>query len=272
MIENIISDYLKDNKRLILPELGAFLKKDDGSVVFVPFLNKDDGVLSSLVKHAYGATQIEANSIISQYTSAIRASIAGNGYYLIKSLGALKSDVNGIIILDPNIRDASKERPSQIITPQPTVAAQAKPIAPTPEPAPKTVEIPVIVETPKVTATAKPVEVQIPKVTEAPQITKRAEIVEPVQPKPIWERDSNHSAASSNRPSPQPTTGGKNKTDMIFIIAIIAAVIAVAAMVYGYFANDLPVFNLSDGEVQTEQVQTPTAQPVQAPAEQPVTK
>ena len=40
MVNKIIADYLKTNKRLIVPQFGAFLHKDDGTVAFVPFLKK----------------------------------------------------------------------------------------------------------------------------------------------------------------------------------------------------------------------------------------
>ena len=52
MVNKIIADYLKTNKRLIVPQFGAFLHKDDGTVAFVPFLKKDDGVLIQLIGSA----------------------------------------------------------------------------------------------------------------------------------------------------------------------------------------------------------------------------
>ena len=43
MVNKIIADYLKTNKRLVVPQFGAFLHKDDGTVAFVPFLKTTTG-------------------------------------------------------------------------------------------------------------------------------------------------------------------------------------------------------------------------------------
>ena len=43
MINKIIANYLAGGKRLVIPQFGAFIHKEgDGTVVFVPFLKKDD--------------------------------------------------------------------------------------------------------------------------------------------------------------------------------------------------------------------------------------
>lgn len=100
MIESIITDYLQQNRRLVLPELGAFLKKDSGDIVFAPFLNKNDGILSGLVSQNYGTSATEADEIIFQYVDKIRSGIAANGLFLVHPLGSLKKDPNGLLFLD----------------------------------------------------------------------------------------------------------------------------------------------------------------------------
>ena len=62
MVNKIIADYLKTNKRLVVPQFGAFLHKDDGTVAFVPFLKKDDGVLIQLIGSAYGLNPGDAQA------------------------------------------------------------------------------------------------------------------------------------------------------------------------------------------------------------------
>lgn len=122
MIESIITDYLKSNRRLILPGLGAFLKKEDESLVFVPFLNKDDGILNNLVRQNYGTSQTEAASIIDQYTATILAAIENQGSYLIIATGSLKKDPNGIIFLDTNALTPASS--AKAATPQTSPAAK----------------------------------------------------------------------------------------------------------------------------------------------------
>lgn len=44
MIDSVIIEYLKHNRRLVVPKLGAFLVKEpDGAVVFSELLRGDDG-------------------------------------------------------------------------------------------------------------------------------------------------------------------------------------------------------------------------------------
>jgi len=46
MINKIIAEYLRTNKRLVVPHFGAFIRKENSeAIVFVPFLKKDDGVI-----------------------------------------------------------------------------------------------------------------------------------------------------------------------------------------------------------------------------------
>ncbi len=140
MIETIITEYLKNNRRLILPELGAFLKKENGSIVFVPFLNRDDGVLNALVGQSYGTSQADSATIISQYAAAIRSSVSENGYYLIQSLGTLKKDGNGILYLDSDdfspVRKPAPAAGETVGTPGCTPPSEVRKAPPMPEPVP----------------------------------------------------------------------------------------------------------------------------------------
>ncbi|MDR0954195.1 MAG: hypothetical protein LBM20_02275 [Rikenellaceae bacterium] len=119
MIESIITDYLRHNRRLVIPGLGAFLTKEGGETVFVPFLNKDDGQLTALVRQAFGASTAEAEEIISRYVENVREGIAGYGAFLVAPLGSLKRDANGILFLDRSDRTA---RPEIAVAPAPAPA------------------------------------------------------------------------------------------------------------------------------------------------------
>ena len=61
MVDKIVADYMRSNKRLVVPQFGAFIRKDtDGKIVFVPFLKKDDGVLVERVANVCGLAPEEA--------------------------------------------------------------------------------------------------------------------------------------------------------------------------------------------------------------------
>ncbi|MDR2936073.1 MAG: hypothetical protein LBU80_01855 [Rikenellaceae bacterium] len=293
MIEQVIQDYLRNNRRLVLPEFGAFLKKEEGTVVFVPFLNKDDGILTGLVAQAYGATQAEARGIVAQYVAVMRGAIESDGFYIIADLGTLKSDANGILGIDTSYRlGASTVRPAAApaVVPVPPRPA-AVPITPKPGPAPTpAIELPVerpvkrepapegfapLPVTPATTTAepsrhpGRPVREEQHPVNAArdveltpgqPQTASRpTPAPDPVQGHPQYPDRSAPPTAKPGRPA---RPDGK-KPDAILIIAVVAAAIAIIAMLYGYFSESVPVFNFSG---QTEQVQgTPVEQPAAPP-------
>lgn len=103
MIDKLLITCLQRGKRLIIPDLGAFLKKEVEGVgttlVFVPFLNKDDGTLVSAVQKWGGVDEEDAKEIVSQYVKHIKSSLDLRGQYIIEGLGVLKFDANGVIYL-----------------------------------------------------------------------------------------------------------------------------------------------------------------------------
>lgn len=68
MINKIIAEYLRTNKRLVVPHFGAFIRKENSeAIVFVPFLKKDDGVLQQLLVSEYGMDSADAQAVIDEY-------------------------------------------------------------------------------------------------------------------------------------------------------------------------------------------------------------
>lgn len=231
MIESIIADYLHNNRRLVIPGLGAFLRKEGGEMVFVPFLNKDDGVLSGLVQKAYASSSAEAETVIGQYVDTILDTIKQKDRYLILPFGSLKKDANGIIYLDMEDRQVSpaesvledKADSDVLSSGVPLVSMgkdEEKPVMkdndferllnePTPQQlASQQVSPPTLVPPKPFTPTPKPSDVQRPSVLQKEPVAK------------------------------------KKRADLILIIAIIIAILAVAVMVYAHLDVELPTFNL----------------------------
>ena len=53
MLIRIIAQYLESHRRLVIPQMGAFIVKEPGSsVLFSELLKRDDGVLQSLLTAA----------------------------------------------------------------------------------------------------------------------------------------------------------------------------------------------------------------------------
>lgn len=124
MINKIIAEYLRTNKRLVVPHFGAFIRKENSeAIVFVPFLKKDDGVLQQLLVSEYGMDSADAQAVIDEYIAEIKESIAARGAYVIEGVGRLMTDSNGICYLElgaapaqaaavrPSIRHPRSARP-----------------------------------------------------------------------------------------------------------------------------------------------------------------
>lgn len=266
MIESIITDYLQSNRRLVIPGLGAFLRKEGGEVVFVPFLNKDDGVLSGLVRQTYGSSAAEAEEIIEQYTDGVAQALAGRGSYFVTGFGSLQRDANGILFLDPDgyPQDPAAEQTGPVVSTAPVIEAiEVVEISREEVPVP---EKPVEIERPTLVGE----EIAAPKTLydrlleqQEQEKTKTSEPKRsiPVAP-PIRETSPRPHAPASPRPhttaphpktktpapvprsAPQSAQTGTKRADLVLILAIVIAVIAIIAIVYAYTSVGGPTFNL----------------------------
>ncbi len=132
MINKLLISCLHRNKRIIIPTLGAFIRKSVDGVgvilVFVPFLNKDDGILRSALQAWAGVEREDAQIILDEYVESIRQSLKTRGQYIIEGVGVLKFDPNGVIYL----AKASEAAPAVAATPTPA-ATEATTPAPQPQ-------------------------------------------------------------------------------------------------------------------------------------------
>lgn len=245
MIESILTDYLRDNRRVVIPGLGAFLRKEGGELVFASFLNKDDGVLAALVGRTFGASLAEADQIIGQYVASVERALAGRGSYDLPGLGRLEREAGGTLRLDPNARP--EEAPTPL--PEPAAAPNPEPVPvatiPTPEPTPVRIPDP---------EPAEP-EVAAPK-TLYDRLLEQREQQAPIAPEPRpaalhtshEPRRPTPAAAprpTVRRPAPAPAAPAPRKTDWLLIAAIVVAIVAVAVLVYAYSVGGRPTFELN---------------------------
>lgn len=88
MIEKIIIDYLAAHKRLVVPQLGAFIvKQPDGKILFSELLKRDDGVLRGLLC-AEGMTELQAMGVINRLVFDVRDAVGRGDRFEVKGLGA----------------------------------------------------------------------------------------------------------------------------------------------------------------------------------------
>lgn len=138
MLIRAVSKYLEAHKRLVIPQLGAFLVKEPGvSVVFSELMKRDDGVLRGLLR-AEGASELEAAGEIDRLVFEVRHAVEHGGRYPLEGLGVLYPGPNGTIAFEYRPAPAAPvaESAAESVA-APVVAEPAAPVAKHPEPAPE---------------------------------------------------------------------------------------------------------------------------------------
>lgn len=122
MLNEIISQYLKSHKRLVIPGLGTFVVKDDeGHVIFTEMYRRDDGVLLSLLVES-GVPELEAAGVVDRMVFEIRHAVQNGSSYLIEGLGVLRQGENGTTAFTYEPETVSQEPQKQHEEPAPKVA------------------------------------------------------------------------------------------------------------------------------------------------------
>ena len=235
MIIKIISKYLESNKRLVVPNLGAFIVKDaEHKILFSNLMKGDDGVLRSLLIE-HGVSELEAAGTIDRFVFEVNFRLERDGVCGLDKFGALKRGANGVIsfinnpaaqgeVLDGGLEEHLAERKeAEPAAPQ---KKESKPAEPT------------VVEDDDEDLVIK----VVPKSGVAVESN--------VQP-----RKDNLTVSTQRRPASyvkglQYGKGGKiitgreyatsrksSKSDIIMKIAIVAAVCAMLALVYGLYCD-----------------------------------
>ncbi|MBR2436055.1 MAG: hypothetical protein IKB24_00845 [Alistipes sp.] len=97
LLTNIIGEYLKHNKRLVVPKLGTFIvKAQGGAILFSDLMRNDDGVLRSLLM-AYGMKELEANGLIDRLVYEVRHATSRGESYTIEGLGDFTQGPNNTL-------------------------------------------------------------------------------------------------------------------------------------------------------------------------------
>ncbi|MEG1864700.1 MAG: hypothetical protein RR199_05190 [Alistipes sp.] len=275
----IISHYLTSHKRLVVPQLGAFIVKEpEGRVLFSEMLKRDDGVLRELLCKE-GASEVEAAGLIDRFVFEVRYAVEHGAVYRIEGLGILRQGENQTLAFDylPHVTAEPIAEPEPelepIAEPEPELELVTEPIA---EPELELVAEPIAepMSVP-VQPTVKPATLPLPTVT--PLSTEKTDKTE----------KNKERAQPSSRLTPEPCLRGlrygkphkstdvftlvdrpphRRRVDRFLLFAILAVVIAIAAIAFGYYqqtqnkeltepaaveqpenASDSPKNDISDG-------------------------
>ncbi len=124
-MEKYISELIKENNRVIIPNFGAFIiSKENGiSILFNNFLSFNDGLLVNYVAEQKGIDTIVATDQVFNYVDNLKKELDEKGIYSIDKLGVFKKDENGILRFqqaddfEENLDsgDSTKEEPSEFV-------------------------------------------------------------------------------------------------------------------------------------------------------------
>ena len=280
MVNRFIAEYMATSRRLILPGVGAFVRRTEGGeIVF----KQNDGVLTNLISQKMDISAEQANILIERLITELQHDLRYYGYYTIPALGTLRQTEKSIIFqadapaslqaeqpqavqskenTPPTPRYEKVEEQEIVATPKeeksaPKAEAIAVPkteVVATPKAEPK--------PTPKAEEPVRPAEkestttdnVKFKLFTSEKEIAKSAEQSVAKEPKKVakpspatQERFRFEAHKDSEESAPQRisirTNRKRKKMDGVTLLAIIAAAIAVIVIIYGLVSSPGPVFD-----------------------------
>lgn len=121
IVVEVITEYLQTNRRLVVPNFGAFVVKESGERIFSELLCTDDGILSSLLQ-ARGLSSMEVAVTIDRFIFEVRYELERYGYCRLEELGTLRVEPTKTLRLYPPVHC---EMPKQMpYIPKPISAAE----------------------------------------------------------------------------------------------------------------------------------------------------
>lgn len=233
MICEYITRYLLLNKRLVVPNLGAFVvNPSNGDLIFVELLKQNDGVLMRQLM-ADGLTEIDSMNMIDRFVFEIRHKVESGGTATLNGIGRLSLAEDGLYRFeyDPEAGreiavPVTVEEPAiePVAEPEPEVITEPEPVS---EPEPtieEPAEVPAVEE--KIEEQSEPA-VEVPKfersVMEPESYVKGLRYGKPQRPSKDDIRYVGHSTSRG--------------VDKFVVVAIVAALLAVGAIVYGWLSS-----------------------------------
>ena len=234
MIVELISKYLESNKRLVVPNLGAFIVKEAGRVVlFSNLIKGDDGVLRSLLVEA-GVSELETAAALDRFVFEVNFRLESTGECLLDGFGVLKSGVNGTVsfvyqpaakgeVLDGNVAPREDNTVAQ-----PKAKVVEKPTEKVVESLPDSEDVQIDVVPRQKPAPRREVEVKRPQQREERRQRPQEDYTKGLRYGKGRKVVTGREGATSRKSS---------KSDLIMKIAIIAALLAIGALVYGFIMD-----------------------------------
>lgn len=242
----LIIEHLATHRRLVVPQLGAFIRKSEGGeILFSEMLKRDDGVLRELLCR-HGASELEAVGSIDRFIFELRHTVESGSVFQAEGLGVFAADSNGNIRFR-HLPTATPEEHAATSTPQPVAKPEpeeeSKPAEEVPSPAePKAVPQQ---ETPSEVTRENEEEHSADLTRRRIKSLMRFESEHPREPRSSSQPHRDPALRNLSYGKPQKTTDAftyvnsapSRRPDKFIILAIAAVVIALGAILYGYIKD-----------------------------------
>jgi nucleoid DNA-binding protein len=265
MIVEIIAKYLESNKRLVVPNLGAFIVKvPRETILFSNLIKSDDGVLRAQLAQR-GMSELDAAALIDRFVFEVNYRLEHSGVCALAAFGVLRAAQNGTVaftydtsakgdVLDGDADDKMAKHIAEITSViEPVIDHEPEPVAEPEEEEAEDDEVTIDV-VPRMEAEStkeEPKEEVKEEVKEEPQRQEPAKVVY-AQEREDKRRDEKRHRREQNdyvkglrygkgrkvvTGREGATSRKSSKGSVIIVIAILAALIAMGALAYGLY-ND----------------------------------
>lgn len=252
-----------------MPDLGVFIKREDrDEVIFSTLLTKNDGLLLQMIQDRIHISEEKAAILLKHYVNEIYSQLGTVGKFTIKGFGVLvkrNDDIAFIYSGDKNVEIIYRQRMADAVKPE-------KPAQNTPSATGTQTGIPA--ERSNATPTQYADVPQTPK-NDTPEQGNRpgtgnVASAGTADRSGNQQNDSGKTAPATKNSAPQAGQSGNERrpvmrtgkramspkgkqADMVLIVALVAAVIAIGIILYGHFALRHPA-ELNLDQPETEQV------------------
>lgn len=210
MLTHVLIRYLSDHKRIVVPQLGAFIVREPGrEILFSELLRRDDGVLRALLTEASGS-ELAAAGEIDRFLFEVRHALEHGRSYPLEGLGRFEAGPGGAV----------------------TFRYEPGPAAPLPTCGP---------------VAKAPADARM-------QPGRLAEAVKGAFDRPA--ADPAVRGLRYGKPQRDPAARARRRGDLFIWIAVAVAVVALAAIAFGYYSDR------KEAELSSMELAIPAADPV----------
>ncbi|MFA5648389.1 MAG: SPOR domain-containing protein [Bacteroidales bacterium] len=280
MKTQFLRELIEKNARVILPDFGAFLVKDDGTsvfkpenITFSPFLRYNDGMVEDALAAKQKVSKDKAKEALTKYVEELKAELQSKKVFVISELGSLYIDKRGSIQFSTDESLPSTGNTTES-SPPPAKKKEDTETVDTKKP-----ETPIIIEE----AHEEPLELDIKDEKEViphsePVKVKKIEketileITEPIAPaKPTESKPTKQETHKTKEPKPEPTPTSKKAskssgTGMAILYGTLIGVGFVAILATGWYLYSNGVFSESEKTIKTLKQETQATPEIESPS------